>query len=261
MPYASTKRTTPSCGSTSTRARAPRCAASPPRVSFHVTVANYEYLVYWRFYKDGNIECEVRATGIMVTTTAGGQQPHPNGPRRPTDVRPLPPALPRGQTRPRRRRHREHGPRGRPADAHPWTRPTPAGCAGDSRGDPRAHRIRGQAGLRLRHPAGWKVVNPTSQRTRLTRRVQARPRWGRSLRCRSCNRRFCSRANVYRAHPVGHSEPFRRALAVQGNSSIQLDHGHSDWANGPRPGSLDREHRRRALVRLWSAPAECHTES
>ncbi len=37
-------------------------------ISCHVTVANYEYLVYWRFYQDGNIECEVRATGIMVTT-------------------------------------------------------------------------------------------------------------------------------------------------------------------------------------------------
>jgi len=45
-------------------------------VSFHVTVANYEYLVYWRLYQDGNIECEVRATGIMVTTHFGdGQQP------------------------------------------------------------------------------------------------------------------------------------------------------------------------------------------
>ena len=32
-------------------------------VSVHVTVANYEYLIYWRFYEDGNIECEVRATG------------------------------------------------------------------------------------------------------------------------------------------------------------------------------------------------------
>jgi primary-amine oxidase len=44
-------------------------------ISFHVTVANYEYLVYWRFYQDGNIECEVRATGIMVTSyfPAGGQ--------------------------------------------------------------------------------------------------------------------------------------------------------------------------------------------
>ncbi len=45
-------------------------------VSFHVTVANYEYLVYWRFYQDGNIECEVRATGIMVTSSfPAGQQP------------------------------------------------------------------------------------------------------------------------------------------------------------------------------------------
>ncbi|WUJ70554.1 primary-amine oxidase [Kribbella soli] len=40
-------------------------------VSCHVTVANYEYLVYWRFYQDGNIECEVRATGLMVTTPFG----------------------------------------------------------------------------------------------------------------------------------------------------------------------------------------------
>ena len=37
-------------------------------VSVHATVANYEYLIYWRFYTDGNIECEVRATGLMVTT-------------------------------------------------------------------------------------------------------------------------------------------------------------------------------------------------
>ncbi|MFT4264722.1 MAG: primary-amine oxidase [Nocardioides sp.] len=49
-------------------------------VSFHVTVANYEYLTYWRFYEDGNIECEVRATGIMVTTpydAAAGAAPGP----------------------------------------------------------------------------------------------------------------------------------------------------------------------------------------
>jgi primary-amine oxidase len=46
-------------------------------VSCHVTVANYEYLIYWRFYQDGNIECEVRATGIMVTTPfeAGADSP------------------------------------------------------------------------------------------------------------------------------------------------------------------------------------------
>jgi len=48
-------------------------------VSFHVTVANYEYLVYWRFYQDGNIECEVRATGIMVTTPYPEGAPPPYG--------------------------------------------------------------------------------------------------------------------------------------------------------------------------------------
>jgi primary-amine oxidase len=45
-------------------------------VSFHVTVGNYEYLVYWRFHQDGSIQAEVRATGIMVTTHfAPGRQP------------------------------------------------------------------------------------------------------------------------------------------------------------------------------------------
>jgi len=48
-------------------------------VSFHVTVANYEYLVYWRFYQDGNIECEVRATGILVTSHFGDGAPPRTG--------------------------------------------------------------------------------------------------------------------------------------------------------------------------------------
>lgn len=48
-------------------------------LSFHVTVANYEYLVYWRFYQDGNIQCEVRATGIMVTTPLPPGRSNPNG--------------------------------------------------------------------------------------------------------------------------------------------------------------------------------------
>ena len=48
-------------------------------ISFHVTVANYEYLAYWRLYQDGNIECEVRATGIMVTTPLAPGAPNPNG--------------------------------------------------------------------------------------------------------------------------------------------------------------------------------------
>jgi primary-amine oxidase len=48
-------------------------------VSTHVTVANYEYLIYWRFHEDGAVECEVRATGIMVTTPFTGEDPPPYG--------------------------------------------------------------------------------------------------------------------------------------------------------------------------------------
>jgi primary-amine oxidase len=48
-------------------------------LSAHMTVANYEYLVYWRLYQDGGIECEIRATGIMVTTPFQGEQPPPYG--------------------------------------------------------------------------------------------------------------------------------------------------------------------------------------
>jgi primary-amine oxidase len=49
-------------------------------ISCHATVANYEYLIYWRLYQDGNIECEIRATGIMVTTPfPEGSTPPPYG--------------------------------------------------------------------------------------------------------------------------------------------------------------------------------------
>ena len=44
-------------------------------ISFHATVANYEYLVYWRLHQDASIQCEVRATGIMITTPYTGEQP------------------------------------------------------------------------------------------------------------------------------------------------------------------------------------------
>ena len=131
-------------------------------VSCHATVANYEYLVYWRFYQDGNIECEVRATGIMVTTPfAEGADPPPYGHcRRPPDVCAVPPALP-----------------GRPSSTSTSTAPTTP-C---SRSTPRRRRLgpTTRTGwpaharpppLRRESEAGrdfswdtqraWKVVNP-----------------------------------------------------------------------------------------------------
>ncbi len=47
-------------------------------VSFIATVGNYEYGFYWYFYQDGNIQCEVKLTGIMNTTALlpGEQSPY-----------------------------------------------------------------------------------------------------------------------------------------------------------------------------------------
>ena len=79
-------------------------------VCSHVTVANYEYLVYWRFYEDGTIECEVRATGIMVTTPFPEGEPPPYGTVvDASHVRADPPALHRRPPRHGRRRRAEHG--------------------------------------------------------------------------------------------------------------------------------------------------------
>jgi primary-amine oxidase len=45
-------------------------------ISFIATVGNYEYAYYWYFYQDGSIQCEVKLTGIMNTTTlAPGEKP------------------------------------------------------------------------------------------------------------------------------------------------------------------------------------------
>jgi primary-amine oxidase len=38
-------------------------------VSFIATVGNYEYGFYWYFYQDGSIQCEIKLTGIINTTT------------------------------------------------------------------------------------------------------------------------------------------------------------------------------------------------
>src|SRR5262249_17773732 len=38
-------------------------------VSFVATVGNYEYAFYWHLYQDGTIQCEVKLTGVINTTT------------------------------------------------------------------------------------------------------------------------------------------------------------------------------------------------
>ena len=129
-------------------------------ISFHATVANYEYLVYWRFYQDGNIECEVRATGIMVTshTAAPGSRPANGTRRRPGHLRPVPPALHRRPARPRRRRDRQHRLRQRVTPRRPGPDdPYALGLTVTS--TPLRTEAEGKQDYDWATQRGWKVVN------------------------------------------------------------------------------------------------------
>lgn len=82
-------------------------------ISCHATVANYEYLVYWRLYQDGNIGHGIRA-GSWSPPRSGGRAGTAvrNGGRR-QYLCPVPPALPGGPIGPRRRRRRQRRDGGR----------------------------------------------------------------------------------------------------------------------------------------------------
>ena len=134
-------------------------------VSFHVTVANYEYLVYWRFYQDGNIECEVRATGIMVVTHIDGGQAPPTArwsttaPTRRSTSTSSWPAWTSTSTAPRTRSYML-----RDADL-PIVRREPARPRARAANRP-AHRGRGPRRLRLVNTQrAWKVVNENKRNT------------------------------------------------------------------------------------------------
>ena len=183
-------------------------------VSVHCTVANYEYLVYWRFYEDGNIECEVRATGIMVTTPiaegAAGSA-HRNRGGQP-DVRAVPPALHRRPTRPRRGRRGEHRAGGRLRGA-PGLRRQPV------RSGPRRQREadslggRGGPGLQLGAAAVLEGGEPEPhQPAGHQHGVQDRPRRVISHDAGPDDRAVPAVARD-RPHVMGHPAPRARALA------------------------------------------------
>ena len=131
-------------------------------VSIHATVANYEYLVYWRFYQDGNIECEVRATGIMVTTplVEGAADAADRDAGRPAHLRPVPPAFPgrpdgHGHRRPAQHRHggRLHGRADR-------TRRIPTGWRWSPQATPIASEAESGREFNWDTQRAWKVTNP-----------------------------------------------------------------------------------------------------
>ena len=218
-------------------------------LSFHATVANYEYLVYWRFYQDGSIECEVRATGIMVTShiAAPGSRPA-NGTvvdhgiyapfhqhfivaRLDLDVDGADNTVYASESR--------AGPAGR-------RRPVRAGP--DGRQHPAADRVGGEAGLRLGGAAELEGgERQRRERARHPGRLQARPLGGVPAAARPRLPRLPAGPGD-RPHALGDPVPRGRTVAVrrlpgpgrQRHRPAAVDRG----------GPADREHRRGALVRV-----------
>ena len=128
-------------------------------VSFHVTVANYEYLVYWRFYQDG----EHRVRGARhrdhgYLARPAGRPPAVRDAGRPAHLRAVPPALHRRAARPRRGRAGQHGLRdrvgaARRGDADPY------GLGLVVSETPLRTEAEGKQDYDWDAQRGWKVVN------------------------------------------------------------------------------------------------------
>ena len=160
---ACTRRTTGSSGSTSDQRGGTDEVRRSRRlvVSFIATVGNYEYGFYWYLYLDGNIQLEVKLTGIVSTMAITPGRPTRVRQRdRPRSRGAAPPTSLLGAPRRRRRRLRRT----------PCTRSRRSRCrpGPTTRGGTRSRRRRrarlpSSARNATRTPATsrvWKVVNP-----------------------------------------------------------------------------------------------------
>ena len=223
-------------------------------ISFHVTVANYEYLVYWRLYQDGNIECEVRATGIMVTTPLARGQPHPNGTL--VDERTY-----------------------APFHQHFLVARLDMDVDGSDNTVFMSESLRRADGARqpVRPVAGARATSRCAPRARASRTSTSRPSGrGRSSTPTSSTASApipsyklvpggaippmfdpgitgAQARQRHRPHPVGHAEHRPTSVGPQANSSTsrRRDTGLGRVDQGQ---PVDREHRRRALVRVRHPP-------
>ena len=253
---ASTRRTTRSSGSTSTRSSGTEVRRMRRLVvSFHATVANYEYLVYWRFYQDGNIECEVRATGIMVTSRFAPDEEVTHG-----TVVDHSTYAPFHQHFIVARLDLDVDGAGTTRCSRPTPSPSRSGrpTRTASASSPRARPLRTeQEGIRdpdWASQRSWKVVNTAvPQRFRRSGRLQARA-------VASIPSMFDPAAPVlHRAAAIAHTlwvtpydEDERWPCGDFPNLSAE-DNGLPVWTAA---GPADRGHRRRALVRLRHPPRD-----
>ena len=147
-------------------------------VSFIATVGNYEYGFYWYLYLDGNIQLEVKLTGIVSPmAVAPGEEPEFANVIAPGLAAPHHQHLFSRAPRPRRRRPDEHRrtrsrpSRCRPGPDNPWgERVPPEGDAPRDRAR-RATRHR----TRRRAASGRSSTRRAAQPARPTGRLQARP--------------------------------------------------------------------------------------
>ena len=223
-------------------------------ISVHVTVANYEYLVYWRLYQDGSIECHVRATGIMVVGHLPEGEPARHGTL--VDQRTYAPfhqhfliaRLDLDVDGPDNTVQMVETSAAGYSDEDPYGlacgRP-PSRCATEGFQDYRWETQR-----------AWKVTNPSSlNHVGDARRLQARPRRDAPAHAARRLPRAADRRGAA-PHAVGDAVRRRRALALRAvPEPVEHRRGPAALDRG-RP--LDRGHRRRPLVRLRHPPHHAH---
>ena len=223
-------------------------------VSSHATVANYEYLIYWRFYQDGNIECEVRATGLMVTTPyPEGEQPPPYGTV--VDTNTYAP-------------YHQHFLIARldldiDGDANtvmetdsvapPVSEDNPYGLALVTRSTPVRSEAESASRLRLVHPARLERRQP--QQGQQVRNQRSATSWSPARLPRADGPVYAAvpARTRDRAHPVGHQSTARMSAGPRGTYPTQSSrrHRHHRVDQGRR---IAGEHRRGPLVRLRPPP-------
>ena len=145
-------------------------------VSFIATVGNYEYGFYWYFYLDGNIQLEVKLTGIVSTMAiTPGDQPEFANVIAPGLAAPHHQHLFSARLDVDVDGAAEHRVRGRSGTGAGRARESVGQCV---RAEVDAARLRAAAPQRDVNPATsrvWKIVNPSSrERARTAGRLQAR---------------------------------------------------------------------------------------
>ena len=220
-------------------------------VSFIATVGNYEYGFFWYLYLDGNIQFEVKLTGIVSPMAIEpGEQPEFANVIAPGLAAPLHQHLFSARLDLDVDGPANIGLRGR-GRAVPAGPDNPWGNAFRPQVDAARHRARRRSATPTPRPAAsWKIVNPACRNApRPAGRLQARPdRCRRPTLLASPGVEHRPPRRLRPAQPLGHAlrrrrAPRRRRVPEPARGGDGLPR----WTAADR--SLDR-HRRRALVHV-----------